>query len=504
MEKNIRAFFYEYKYYLFPDDCESVEELISRSPVAVRRLKEENCMAPDFIYESIAEETLDIIQPQHLFELNVNLYSAEEYDAILTKEVEARCLNCARFVNDDEPLDLTGHYREMSLNGVCYEREEEDDCWSFAVCTDIFWRRIAKFHLSELADCIEKNDNKKLNKILNAELSAFCFPFDFYGLMQNGCYHLYFSVVEKTSFASIVAAYLSAAAAVKDSAMGQSGWIVHPFVPADTVVPKSKFASRKVICAQSESGDPNKFIFKVYSPHAKNLNEKKSDKILTETMKYVSALIGEEVFRTVVEGLYVTDEKENAVNVEEAAEKIRQAYLALNLFDEAGKAVFPPPLTYGSYCGNEEQLPFKNLIEEGYTCVPEIALADRVESEERQWWMDIASYAYVYVPRLLRGEDAPMETLAWYMSHSDMVPQPLRDPHDTTVKAMGIGLADCGEHGFILDNLVFDEKKWFRGIRMLAPVLRAYGAKMVVVNGQGIMVYSCNYDLDPADASNYN
>lgn len=504
MEKNIRAFFYEYKYYLFPDDCDSVEELVSRSPVAVRRLKEENCMAPDFIYESIAEERLDIIQPEHLFELNVNLYSAEEYDAILSKEVEARCLNCARFINDDEPLDLTGHYREMSLNGVCYEREEEDESWSFAVCADIFWHRIAKFHLSELADCIEKNDNKRLNKILKAELSAFCFPFDFYGAMQNGSYHLYFSVVEKTCFASAVAAYLAATAAAKGSAMEQSGWTVHSFVPADIAVPNSKFASRKVVCGQSESGDPNKFIFKVYSPHVEKLNEQKSDKILTETMKYVSALIGEEVLRTVVEGMCITADKENAVGILEAAEKLKQAYTALNLFDKDGKAIFPPPLIYGSYCGKEEQMPFKDLISEGYTCVPEITLVDRAQAEEKDWWMNIASYAYLYIPRPLNGEDKPMETLAWYMSNTDKVPQPLRDPDDTTLKAIGIGLADCGEHGFIVDNLVFDEKKWFRNVRTLAPVLRAYGAKMVVVNGQGIMVYSCNYDLDPADASNYN
>ena len=56
MEKGLKAFFYEYKYYLFPETCATLSELKSRESVKVKRLKEERCMAPDFIYESIAEE----------------------------------------------------------------------------------------------------------------------------------------------------------------------------------------------------------------------------------------------------------------------------------------------------------------------------------------------------------------------------------------------------------------------------------------------------------------
>ena len=58
MEKGLKAFFYEYKYYLLPEACESVEDLKRQTTWEVKRLKEELCMAPDFVYESMETELL--------------------------------------------------------------------------------------------------------------------------------------------------------------------------------------------------------------------------------------------------------------------------------------------------------------------------------------------------------------------------------------------------------------------------------------------------------------
>ena len=99
MERGLRAFFYDYHYYLFPDGM-TLEELKAAGKVRVKHLREERCMAPDFIYESIAEETLKIEVPERVFEAEVNLYTGAEYDAILKKHVDRVCPGCERYEDD--------------------------------------------------------------------------------------------------------------------------------------------------------------------------------------------------------------------------------------------------------------------------------------------------------------------------------------------------------------------------------------------------------------------
>ena len=96
MEQGLKAFFYDYKYYLLPDDCADTEDVKKISSGEFRRLKEEKCMAPDFVYEAIETEFLSIEAPERVFSVNVNLYSRQEYDGILAKQVEKRCPGCAR------------------------------------------------------------------------------------------------------------------------------------------------------------------------------------------------------------------------------------------------------------------------------------------------------------------------------------------------------------------------------------------------------------------------
>ena len=87
MERGLRAFFYDYHYYLFPDGM-TLGELKAAGKVRVRHLKEERCMAPDFVYESVVEEELTIEAPERIFEVAVNLYTGAEYDANIKQHVE--------------------------------------------------------------------------------------------------------------------------------------------------------------------------------------------------------------------------------------------------------------------------------------------------------------------------------------------------------------------------------------------------------------------------------
>lgn len=183
MEQGLKAFFYDYKYYLLPDDCADTEDVKKISSGEFRRLKEEKCMAPDFVYEAIETEFLSIEAPERVFPVNVNLYSRQEYDGILAKQVEKRCPGCARYT-DDGSEELNGHHRELSLAGVCYSREEEDSPLPFARAAVYFWEIISR-SINELAEMTDKGDQKGINKLLNRTLSRFFLPLDFTGAWKT-------------------------------------------------------------------------------------------------------------------------------------------------------------------------------------------------------------------------------------------------------------------------------------------------------------------------------
>ena len=142
MEKGVKAVFYKYKYYVFPDGID-ITQVADGTVINAKRLKEERCMAPDFIYESIEEESVEIESARLLFPVTVNLYTGKEYDAILSEQVDRVCHGCSRFDdNGDESLD--GHHREISLSGVCYEKETDDAKPTYALRTYWFLSAIAE------------------------------------------------------------------------------------------------------------------------------------------------------------------------------------------------------------------------------------------------------------------------------------------------------------------------------------------------------------------------
>ena len=58
--------------------------------------------------------------------------------------------------------------------------------------------------------------------------------------------------------------------------------------------------------------------------------------------------------------------------------------------------------------------------------------------------------------------------------------------------------------GLALDFLVTDENAFFRFIKILAPVLRFYNARLVVVNNSGVNEYCCGYEITPVDSMDMN
>lgn len=490
MEKGLKAFFYEYKYYLFPEDCISLAELKTRGKATVKRLKEDRCMAPDFIYESMEEEELTIENPERLFEVSVNLYSGKEYDEILKKQVDRVCPGCRSFIPDGDPRDtgnLDGHHREISLDGACYERIGENEFWDFGTSVDVFWYVVSE-KLNELAVCIDKGNQKKLNKILNKELTQFFVKTEFYGAVVGGkyCLCICFGSMKALAFYS----YLAYCGAQKGGYLDCAGWTVLPYRPAEVTPYRGKTNISALRARLAEDG-----LFadlSVYTP--KPLSAKKQSKLAGDIYTWLRAQIGEEKVPFTLGDIVFGCEAGEYVSFDEIANAMRERFTERYGDSENG---FLPVLGYSADGEQTNQLPYRELIREGGTGCPMLSMLDTEQLKEDPWWRKLITFAYLYIPRPLDVPDSPAETLAWYLKNMDMVPQPLRDPEDFVCGAMSVGIADCGEHGFILDHFVASEKKFFRSLRILAPVLSAFRAKVVEVNGEGVMTYDCGYDFKP-------
>ena len=128
--------------------------------------------------------------------------------------------------------------------------------------------------------------------------------------------------------------------------------------------------------------------------------------------------------------------------------------------------------------------------------IPDVSLIDRTALEgEAPWWTAFGAFAYLYVPREAQGDEEALRVLMWHLQNSKDAP--VRREGEDVASAINLGFA-FGEGCFFLDMLLADEKAFHRTLRILAPVLRAYDAKVVFVSAQGVMVYQCGYDLLPA------
>ena len=473
MEKQVAAFFYNYQYYLFPEEAPTLAELKRHTHVRVMRLAEQNCMAPDFVYESIFEEELTIDDAAHLFEVRVNLYSSEEYDALLRQQVERVCPGCERFGGDSR--DLAGHHREISLSGLCYEREGAEDGWTFAQC----------------------GDQKNLNRILNRGLANFCFPMRFYGGVEEGQYTLLFCPdVDHAPIALEVIAFLAYVGGAENGPMAEAGWRVYPFRKKGVYRDegKRKFEGSLLLLVPSEI--PMRAELLLYHPKADSLKEPTRKKILNELHAALSARIGEEkVFATVFQYGFTTDSAD-MVPLDEVMSQLESRY-----FEEYGEeSVFPAPVGYGKEAAGDEELPFREQITDGVTSCPDFSFMDRTALKDPPPILPLVAFAYLYVPRPMYGVERAFETLTYYTANAkSLIPSPILLADDDEYGAAGIGMADCGGEAFIVDYVVTSEKKFFRNLRCLAPLLMHYGAKLVFLGAEGMMVYDCGFEFTPID-----
>lgn len=496
MEKKVKAFFYEYKYYRYPEGCNCAEDIINLGEFKAARLKEELCMAPDFVYESIAEESVKISDGSHIFDVEVNLYSCEEYDALLAEQVKAHCYGCKNFGGD--PSDLEGHHSEISLDGSCYLRQSKGGAWSYARCIDYFWYRIS-LRLDALAKLIDGKRLGALNRLINSELTRVSFPLRFYGERADGVYKLYISTGRfYTPVALNIIAYLVQAANREHGHLKEKGWVVCAQLPANAV--KSKGFKDDSRAAYLYEVADNRYV--VCIKHYAYKSPKKRARLIDRVNAYLNAELGEEAVYNVVEDYDVVPEyaEEQALTMAQLKREIKGAFERQysDVFGDS-KPVFPAVQAYGV---NEEAksdveirsqlLPFKEYAVSGASSAADVSLVTReqLEAERKPIWTRLLSYFYLYVPN---AED--MEAVSWYLANTNLVPEPIRDPENDLPCAWNIGFSDCGDNGGIIEMLVADDRMAFGILRRMSPVLKACRVRLVTV-GSIINVYECDFKFD--------
>lgn len=488
MEKQIEAFFYKYKYYVLPHGCDC-KELSCGTVVAAKRLKEVKCMAPDFVYDSIEEEMLEIDDPGLLFPVYVNLYSSNEYDDLLDRQTDRICRGCLNFIDDDSGPEEE-LYRELSLDGVCYLRETER---VVSLELRILWfYGDLKERLDELAECIENGDGEKLNDICMECAKYIAAPVKFYGCKHEGKYRLYWQAGFGSDLDYTVLRLTAEAAKDSENPLTAAGWEVLPYVPENLLEYSGNISGDLPAAYLTQSEVPWRYYVEIYSETP--VDKEREAQLMSDFHHYLSCAVGEDLVLNAVEGYRITDEKSRLSTPSEICDALKKRA------DEWEGYGFPPLVSYS--WEDVGTLPYRRTASGSTVCYTLAAIGTDVDSAEVYFDNGFA-FAYIYVPVTLDKIENTFNVLSFYFNHADQIPEPIAKKDDFLISFIQTGYCECsdgGENsvgGLAFDFLVADKKQFYRFIKSLSPVLKSYGARLVTVNEEGVNEYVCDYEILP-------
>lgn len=494
MEKGVKAVFYKFRYYIFPDGFKDLTKIPHGATVNARRLKEELCMAPDFIYESIEDEVVEIDNPALLFPVTVNLCSGKEYDEILGKQVDRVCPGCLRY--DPTGEGLHGHHREISLCGVCYEREDNNKIAPYA--TRVYWFYSAlEERLDELAECIEKGKAARFDKICKDCAGYIYRPAKFFGEKRDGKYVIYMHCPDYSDLYLNAIAYTALCARAEENPLKKAGWTVIPFVPEGANFYKGKLKESTPVAYLTPTQVPYRSCVNVAVN--RTATQKQREKAVEDLILYLCQKLGGDRFlRTVDTVRAVYGDGATLMTVQELCDKLREA-------DKNQPDVFPPVLPYG-WEDSEGATPHKGTVDGFSYCFDLTEISYSSEYSDIPFNNELAA-AYLYIPLEGADTDAVIETIGYYLDREEEVPEPINVKDEFTPSFMRTGACEClgldgtVGGGWAIDMFVADEKMFYRFLKILAPVLSAYNARVVVINSDGVQEYVCGSDILPADGA---
>lgn len=143
--KHISAFAYLYNYYEIPQEYASADEFLAaaakRPMLVLTRFCETGCIAPYFIEEETELTHLRLDEPDRIHLIDATVMPRAEYQARLAALICDRCPGCLRYTPpvEGDPVDTTGHEKEMTLDGLCLLRVEGSEPYTLIDAADDFW-----------------------------------------------------------------------------------------------------------------------------------------------------------------------------------------------------------------------------------------------------------------------------------------------------------------------------------------------------------------------------
>ncbi len=119
-------------YFLYPDSISTLEEFVTYANthmgrlVPIKRLKEENCVYPNFLEDEIQQYYINPSRIDSVTEAEVNIYSESEYMDKLENVVANVCANCCNY-DEDLACPCEDYRDKLTLDGECWDFEDFDE-----------------------------------------------------------------------------------------------------------------------------------------------------------------------------------------------------------------------------------------------------------------------------------------------------------------------------------------------------------------------------------------
>jgi hypothetical protein len=223
-EDSMKGIYYEGHYYQIPDGYASLKEFILLSdfsaPVKLTELIQKTCMAPYFTEKAAQDCFVWIEHPQYFIEIDYFLLNQDDYDGQLSALVQTKCPGCLRYEGDAKNLE--GHYDEMSLDGTCFEKDENQDFF-FHYGFLYFWRTF-RIHQKRIESWIDKGRiafaERKVTRLMFMMTSS-----KVYLRKYDQQYHFYV-----TDFGSPIGKLFIEYMIKIGNSTGIKGWVLHPYL----------------------------------------------------------------------------------------------------------------------------------------------------------------------------------------------------------------------------------------------------------------------------------
>ena len=491
MEK-LKGIFYHFNYYILPED-KTIEQLSGQVTLQKLGIGDENLgsIPPYFIDSLVETVTLDIDNPSHLASCDVFVLTKDEYDERLRKLVDTKCKGCSSFGGDS--ADLSGHYIEMDLDGMCCLRREPGDR---VIYYDILYYIIGAFlekQYDKIKKCIDKGNDKKLSKIFNKELSRVMFPLDLFGRVVDGNYVLYARACAGAPEFALDLQFLAQVFNDMPSIFVKNGWKMVPCLKGGVVKykGKTKLNESSKVAYFTECGENGQSELRVFIPEKLRSSERKTFNYVQDIENYLTCALGEELYHAWFTIRYI-DSDIALATLGDVVEAIS------NYYNKLPPVPFPEMfqidldddknMTGTPLLGREKIVHLASMAPNLGTMTQE----DLKKGGPPALWLTHYTLGYVYIPKV---DDIAtiQEDLFWHLDYRNntFVQQ------DKSNLTLLVGQGVCKDGGVIYDLLLPNKNKALDRFRGILPVLRKYNAQIYLVDeSRKLDTYICGDKLE--------